>query len=90
MNKIRTFKEFAEIIEKADDNGGFEKFSAEAIKNINSMIEFGRKTAELDNSALNSLLDAIKGIHKGEDVIRKAITPEDPEDKSKAEPKKEW
>jgi len=87
MNKIRTFKEFAEISEKAD---GFEKFSAEAIKNINSMIEFGRKTAELDNSALNSLLDAIKGIHKGEDVIRKALNPEDPEDKSKAEPKKEW
>ena len=80
-----------EKVETKIDAKGFEKCSAEAIKHINMMIEFGRKS-EMDNKALNPLLDAIKNIHAGEDSIRKATEVKEepePEEAKKEEPKKD-
>ena len=86
---MKTFKEMA-INELKIDSKSYTKFSTEAIKNINMMIEYGRKTVGLDNKQLNPLLDAIKNIHGGEDAIRKVL-----EDKEKPEEKgdkgdKQW
>jgi ATP-dependent RNA circularization protein (DNA/RNA ligase family) len=87
---MKTFKEYAGVPNINEKEESFQKFSAEAIKNINSLIEFGRKTAELDNAQLNPLLDAIKNIHKGEDVIRKSLSADEEDLKQDKPEKKEW
>jgi len=78
---MKTFREYAEVNELKIDKKSYTKFSSDAIKNINLMIEFGRKTAGLDNKQLNPLLDSIKNIHAGEDAIR--ISFEEAEEKLK-------
>jgi len=70
---MRTFREHA-LNELKMDSKSYQKFSTDAIKNVNMMIEYGRKVAELDNKQLNPLLDCIKNIHAGEDAIRIAIS----------------
>jgi hypothetical protein len=67
---MKTFKEYAIVSEVKTDTKSYQKYAADAIKSINLMIEFGRKTAGLDNKQLNPLLDSIKNIHNGEDAIR--------------------
>ena len=88
---MKSFKEIA-VNELKIDGKSFEKFSSEAIKNINLMIEYGRNVAELDNKQLNSLLDSIKNIHSGGDSIRNAPKEKTPEKIEKIEKKdgKKW
>jgi len=88
---MKNFKDYsASIIEaeiKKENSKTFEKSGAEAIKLINSIIEFGRNSTNLDNKQLNPLLDAIKNIHSGQDAIRKSSAePENiPKEKKKNE-----
>jgi len=86
---MKNFRELAtsqvEVNELKIDKKSYNKFADDAIKNINLMIEFGRKTAELDNKQLNSLLDGIKNIHAGQDAIRIALEPKEDEEKNKAD-----
>lgn len=77
-----------EINELKIDSKSYQKFSTEAIKNINLMIEYGRKTVGLDNKQLNSLFDAVKNIHAGEDAIRISLEPKEDEEKKKGD--KQW
>ena len=93
---MKNFRELAtlqadEVNELKIDTKSYNKFADDAIKNINLMIEFGRKTAELDNKQLNPLLDGIKNIHAGQDAIRMALDPkEDEADKAKKKGDKQW
>lgn len=92
---MKTFREFAgDVNELKIDSKTYEKFAVQAIKNINMMVEYGRKAANLDNKQLNPLLDAIKNIHSGEDAIRKSLTDESESEskipKKDEKGKKEW
>jgi hypothetical protein len=89
MKTFKEYAEFSEINELKIDKKSYTKFSSEAIKNINLMIEFGRKTAGLDNKQLNSLLDAIKNIHNGEDAIRISFEQADEKENEKKNGEKE-
>ena len=89
---MKTFREYTEleVSELKIDKKSYVRFSQEAIKNINLLIEYGRKEANLDNKQLNPLLDAIKNIHTGEDAIRKTQVIIDADDGKNLKDDKKW
>ena len=88
---MKSFKDHVqEINELKIDSKTYQTFVNTALKNLNMMIEYGRKV-KMDNKQLNPLLDAVKNIHNGDDAIRKAKEEvETPEKKEEKKPKKEW
>ncbi len=93
MKNFRDFVTEAPDDVKVDKSGysTYKKDLKNTIDNLNTLIDYGRKI-EMDNKALNPLLDALKSIHTGDDAIRGAYEisiapPEEIEDKEKP---KQW
>jgi hypothetical protein len=80
---MKTFKEFNEAKET-----DYKVNVKHAIEDINKIIDYGRKI-EMDDKALNPLLDAIKSIHTGSDAITKALIPKESKEEPK-EPVEKW
>ena len=91
---MKNFREFVTEAPKKD-KGVYSTYKTNlknTITNLNTLIDYGRKI-EIDNKALNPLLDALKNIHTGDDAIRGAyeISIAPPEElENEKEKQKQW
>jgi len=83
---MKTFRE--QVIEEKADKGytEYKKNFNVAINSMNAIVDYGRKI-EVDNAALNPILEAIKNLHAGDDIIQNALFPKEEEEAPKDKPK---